>query len=235
LWRWDPRSSCWLSGEDVLDTSQVEHAISSEAFEARVAAAIAMRMPPTPPPRPPPATPAVSPIGAPPLPSAPKTEVVPDRWRRGGGLTAPQRTPSPYAGWIPAQAILTCHYSVQSVHYGGFTGGDDALLSRIDRIRHIPCVAVQGGCDMICPPCTALDLHRAWPEMDLRIVTADGHSMYSPGLQAQVLETTDGFRALASAATDSSLPSPGMTGLPAHQPQQRRLPAGASAGVREVQ
>jgi hypothetical protein len=75
---------------------------------------------------------------------------------------------------------------------------------------------------MICPPCTALDLHCAWPEMDLRIVTGDGHSMYSSGLQAQVLEAIDGFRALASAATGSP-PSSGATHLPATQLQQRRL------------
>lgn len=229
LWRWDPRSSLWLSGEDVLDTAQVEHAISIDAFEARVAAAIAMRRPPPPPPPPSPAPPqAVSLTAAPPLASAPIPEVVPDRWQRGGSPAAPQRTSPPQTGWVPAQAILTCHYSVHSVHYGGFTGGDGAVLSRVDRIQHIPCVAVQGGCDMICPPSTALDLHRAWPEMELRIVTGDGHSMYSPGLQAQALEATDAFRALASAAADSS-PSSGTTREPASQPQHRTLSAGASA------
>jgi len=207
LWRWDPESARWLCGDQVLDTSSVEHALSAKAFEARVAAAISARQPPAPPaptlpPPPPPAA-----VGAPPLASAPKGEVVPERWRRGATQTPPPNRGAPSGGWVPAQAILTCHYSVHSVHYGGFSGGDDAILSRIDAIRHIPCVAVQGGCDMICPPSTALDLHREWPEMDLRIVTGAGHSMYSAGLQAQVLEATDRFRELATRSSDSEPPA----------------------------
>ena len=37
---------------------------------------------------------------------------------------------------VPAQAMLTCFYSLSPLP-------DDHLLSRIDSIRHIPCVAVQ--------------------------------------------------------------------------------------------
>ena len=58
------------------------------------------------------------------------------------------------------------------------------------------CVAVQGANDLICPPSTALELHRAWPEMELRVCAAAGHSMYSAQLQAEVLRATDAFRTL---------------------------------------
>ena len=80
------------------------------------------------------------------------------------------------------------------VHYGFLE--DKALLEGVERIRHIPCVAVQGANDLICPPSTALELHRAWPEMELRVCAAAGHSMYSAQLQAEVLRATDAFRTL---------------------------------------
>ena len=94
--------------------------------------------------------------------------------------------------------IHACNPCVQAatlcvqVHYGFLE--DEALLEGVERIRHIPCVAVQGANDLICPPSTALELHRAWPEMELRVCAAAGHSMYSAQLQAEVLRATDAFR-----------------------------------------
>lgn len=187
LWRWRPDVSQWECDGEILESADVEHALSADAFESRVAAAISGRQPPGPPPSPLPPT-----TGAPPLSTAPNEEQVPELWRRSEAPAG--RTPAQDGSGVPAQAILTSHYSVHSVHYGGFTGGDEAVLSRIDRIRHIPCVAVHGGCDLICPPSTALALYRAWPEMQMQVVTGAGHSMYSPGLQTQVLEATDALR-----------------------------------------
>ena len=37
---------------------------------------------------------------------------------------------------------------------------------------------------------------QAWPEMQLRIAPASGHSMYAAGLQSEVIRATDAFRAL---------------------------------------
>ena len=53
---------------------------------------------------------------------------------------------------------------------------------------------MQGGNDLVCPPTTAYELHEAWPEMQLRIVPAGGHSMYDAGLQEEVLRATDELR-----------------------------------------
>ena len=63
----------------------------------------------------------------------------------------------------------------------------------MDRIRHIPAVIVQGRYDVVCPLRSAWDLHRAWPEADLRIVQDAGHSAFEPGILHQLLETTDRF------------------------------------------
>ena len=67
-------------------------------------------------------------------------------------------------------------------------------------LRSIPCIAIHGGNDLICPPQTAYALHEAWPEMRLRVVPGAGHSMYDAGLQREVLRATDSLR--ASSLTD---------------------------------
>ena len=90
------------------------------------------------------------------------------------------------------------------VHYGFLE--DEALLEGVERIRHIPCVAVQGANDLICPPSTALELYRAWPEMELRVVHGAGHSMYEDGLAAEVVRATDCFAWRAREATAQPLP-----------------------------
>ena len=99
---------------------------------------------------------------------------------------------------VPAQARLTSHYSVQRA----FFPSDDALLAAVPRIRHIPCVAVQGGNDLVCPPTTAYELHQAWPEMTLKVVPSAGHSMYDPGLMSEVLRATDAMRDTAAQHRD---------------------------------
>ena len=77
---------------------------------------------------------------------------------------------------------------------GGFFEREDLLLHQVDRIRHIPAVIVQGRWDVVCPPRSAWDLHRAWPEAELRIVPDAGHSAFEPGIAHELLEATDRFR-----------------------------------------
>jgi len=40
---------------------------------------------------------------------------------------------------------------------------------------------------------SAWDLHRAWPEADLKIVQDAGHSAFEPGIMHELLEATDRF------------------------------------------
>ena len=61
---------------------------------------------------------------------------------------------------------------------------ENRLLERIDRIRHIPAVIVQGRYDIVCPIMSADELHRAWPEADYIVVSDAGHSAMEPGIRA---------------------------------------------------
>ena len=89
-----------------------------------------------------------------------------------------------------AFARIECHYFV----HGGFFEHDDQLLRNVERIRNIPAVIVQGRYDGVCPMRSAWDLHRAWPEADLRIVQDAGHSAFEPGNISELIKATDRFR-----------------------------------------
>ena len=89
-----------------------------------------------------------------------------------------------------AFARIECHYFV----HGGFFEHDDQLLRNVERIRKIPAVIVQGRYDVVCPMRSAWDLHRAWPEADLRIVQDAGHSAFEPGNISELIKATDRFR-----------------------------------------
>jgi len=68
---------------------------------------------------------------------------------------------------------------------------EDQLLLRIDRIRHLPATIVQGRYDLLCPPITAIQLHKAWPESRLIIVEDAGHSATEPGIRSVLLDIMD--------------------------------------------
>ncbi|MDQ7992933.1 MAG: prolyl aminopeptidase, partial [Propionicimonas sp.] len=86
-----------------------------------------------------------------------------------------------------AFARIENHYFVNG---GWFTDGQ--LIAGVDAIRHIPAVIVQGCYDLPCPPVTADDLHRAWPEADYRLVLA-GHAAMEPAICAELLDATNRF------------------------------------------
>ena len=90
---------------------------------------------------------------------------------------------------VPAQAMLTCYYSVNDK----YMMKDYDILSKesIDKIRHIPCIGVQGGQDPICPPDTAFHLHSQWPEMELHVVLSGKHSMYDKPITSKIISATD--------------------------------------------
>jgi proline iminopeptidase len=68
---------------------------------------------------------------------------------------------------------------------------DDQLLRDVERIRHIPAVIVQGRYDIVCPMRSAWDLHRAWPEAELRIVPDAGHSAFEAATTRELVAATD--------------------------------------------
>jgi proline iminopeptidase len=91
--------------------------------------------------------------------------------------------------YIPAQNLLTCFYSTNE----RYAMNNLELLSadRMSRIQNIPCIAVQGGEDPICPVDTALDLSAVWQSMELRIPLKSGHSMYDVAIANELVRATD--------------------------------------------
>jgi len=71
---------------------------------------------------------------------------------------------------------------------------DNYLIENVGKIRHIPATIVQGRYDVVCPARTAWELHRAWPESELRIVHDAGHSATEPGTISALVEATDKFK-----------------------------------------
>ncbi len=91
-----------------------------------------------------------------------------------------------------AFARIESHYFVNA---GWLTNGRELLApANVDKIRKIPGVIVQGRYDVVCPAKSAWDLHRAWPEADLRIVPDAGHAASEVGIVHELVSATDRFR-----------------------------------------
>ncbi len=91
-----------------------------------------------------------------------------------------------------AFARIESHFFVND---GWFTGGRELLDPRnIAKIRRIPGVIVQGRYDVVCPAKSAWDLHRLWPEADLKIIADAGHAASEPGIVHELVSATDRFR-----------------------------------------
>ncbi|HUN24670.1 MAG TPA: prolyl aminopeptidase [Steroidobacteraceae bacterium] len=116
-------------------------------------------------------------------------------WSTWEGATSFLRTNSSYvakfddADYASAFARIEAHYFVN----GGFLEHDEQLLRDVERMRHIPGVIVQGRYDVVCPLRSAWDLHRAWPEAQLRIIPDAGHSAFEPGITRELIAATDRF------------------------------------------
>lgn len=93
------------------------------------------------------------------------------------------------AAFVPAQNILTCFYSVND----RYATNNINLLDprRMKALQHIPCIAVHGGLDRVCPVDTAVELQLHWHWMELRIPTQSGHSMYDVAITNQLICATD--------------------------------------------
>jgi len=67
------------------------------------------------------------------------------------------------------------------------------LLRDAGRLAAIPGVIVQGRYDVVTPPVTAFELHRAWPGSELQIVEDAGHAYSEPGTLERLLAATERF------------------------------------------
>ncbi|MES9823733.1 MAG: prolyl aminopeptidase [Candidatus Thiodiazotropha endolucinida] len=85
-------------------------------------------------------------------------------------------------------ARIECHYFVNHAFLR-----PNQLLLESDRLADIPGVIVQGRYDLICPMASALELHRAWPGSELKVIGDAGHSAAEPGIRSALIEATDKF------------------------------------------
>lgn len=88
-----------------------------------------------------------------------------------------------------AFARIECHYFMNR----GFFKDENQLLRDVEKIRHIPAIIVQGRYDVVCPPESAWELHRAWPEAKFHLVADAGHSLSEKGLSELLIAATDRF------------------------------------------
>ena len=86
-------------------------------------------------------------------------------------------------------ARIEAHYFMHNIFLP-----ENSLLDNLHKIRHLPCVIVQGRYDSVCPIVTADELARAWPEAFYEIVPDAGHSAFESGIAAALVGATNAFR-----------------------------------------
>lgn len=90
----------------------------------------------------------------------------------------------PDAAW--AVARLEAHY-FRNVK----PDPDTMLLDRVERIRHIPAIAVHGRYDIVCAIKNLIDLADRWTELDTVISPDSGHSSHEPGITKELVAATN--------------------------------------------
>ena len=93
---------------------------------------------------------------------------------------------APYAALSLAR--IECHYFMHDCFLR-----PDQILRDVHRLADIPGVIVHGRYDTVCPVEQAWLLHRAWPQAQLRIVPAAGHSVVEPAIAAELVAATQRF------------------------------------------
>ena len=83
-------------------------------------------------------------------------------------------------------ARLEAHYFINKLFLK-----EGQLLKNINNILNIKGYIIQGRYDAICPIESAYDLTNAWPNANLRIVEAAGHSSIEKPIQNALIETTE--------------------------------------------
>ena len=97
-----------------------------------------------------------------------------------------------------AFARIECHYFMNN----SFFDTDNYLIENVQPIRKIPAAIVQGRYDVVCPMTSAWDLHRAWPEAELKMIQDAGHSISEPGIIDALVDATDRFGQAGQAASN---------------------------------
>ena len=84
---------------------------------------------------------------------------------------------------MPNSPKLECHYIRNH-----FFLRQSPILSKIERIRHIPGAIIHGQRDLLCHPKHARALAKKWKKATLHLVPKVGHSLSEPGMSAAVFK-----------------------------------------------
>ena len=85
-----------------------------------------------------------------------------------------------------AFARIECHYFINAIFVE-----EAYILNNARKIVDIPTTIVQGRYDVVCPPKSAWELHKALPQSDLIIVPDAGHSMGEVSIARELVKATD--------------------------------------------
>jgi len=118
-------------------------------------------------------------------------------WSRWEGATVTM-VPSPQRAHAFARDDYALAFARIEAHYfinGGFMEEDGQLLRDVHKISHIPGIIVQGRYDVVTPPISAWQLHKAWPKSKLVVAPDAGHAVSEPSITTALLDATDHYRA----------------------------------------
>jgi proline iminopeptidase len=85
-----------------------------------------------------------------------------------------------------ARARIGSHYFVDHAFLE-----EGELVANAHRLRGVLGHIVQGCDDLVTPPATARELHRAWPQSRLQLVPGAGHASSEPGIMRALIDATD--------------------------------------------
>jgi proline iminopeptidase len=86
-------------------------------------------------------------------------------------------------------ARMEAHYFRHDIFLPG-----NALLANAHRLQGLPGVIVQGRYDVVCPPISAHELARAWPDAEYLVIPDAGHSAWEPGICAALVAACERFK-----------------------------------------
>jgi proline iminopeptidase len=106
-------------------------------------------------------------------------------------------TPNPNLAASYGDPRFAIAFAKLALHYFLHDGwlADEQLVRDAGKLAGIPGRIVQGRYDIVTPPVTAWDLHRAWPESTLTMLPRAGHAITDYGVLDALLNATDEFRA----------------------------------------
>ncbi|KAH8890613.1 proline iminopeptidase, partial [Thozetella sp. PMI_491] len=87
-------------------------------------------------------------------------------------------------------ALLEAHYFVNGAW---LDEGQLLAPENVEKMKNIRGAIIQGRYDLLTPPQTAWDLHKAWPKSSLYWISDAGHSASEPGITAKLIDICDEF------------------------------------------